>query len=263
MSVGSKELRHVTASSLIVAGSIQSKDVAGILADLVAIPGVNPMHAASLEPPYGEGGVADYVERFARDEGLRCVRQPALPFRDNVLIYLDGLEPARQVVFECHMDTVPGWEGEPGPFEPRIADGNLYGRGACDVKGTLAAMLAAFRLIVRRGRRPSRTIVLAATVDEEHRARGVIRLAHDLAGIEAAVVGEPTRLAIAIAHKGCVRWRVTTHGRSVHSSKAHLGNNAIDQMGDLLVALRTELAPALAARSHPLVGSPTLSVCTI
>src|SRR5437762_13729766 len=96
--LGSKEMPHVTASSQIVAGAIRDHDVAGILADLVSIPSVNPMHASSLDPPYGEAAVADYVERFARDEGLSCDRQEVLPGRSNVLVQLDGAEPDRRVV---------------------------------------------------------------------------------------------------------------------------------------------------------------------
>jgi succinyl-diaminopimelate desuccinylase len=253
----------MSAEPRITAGTIAAADVAPILADLVALPSVNPLNRASFESPYGEAGVADYVERFARSLGLPVERQAVLPGRDNVLAYLDGADRGRRLLLECHMDTVPGWEASPGPFEPRVVDGCLYGRGACDVKGTLAAMLAALRLLVHRGWRPPRTLILAATVDEEHQARGVTRLAREVIGVESAVVGEPTRLAVTIAHKGCVRWRVTTRGRSVHSSKAELGSNAIDQMVDLLAGFRAELLPALAERSHPLVGRPTLSVCTI
>jgi acetylornithine deacetylase len=123
-------------------------------------------------------------------------------------------------------------------------------------------MLLALRLLVQHRLVPPRTVILAATVDEEHQARGVNRLAASVRA-DAAVVGEPTNLALAIAHKGCVRWRVTTRGRSVHSSKAFLGVNAIDAMVEFLGELRQAIEPVLANRSHPLVGAPTLSVCTI
>jgi len=244
-------------------GSVSADDAGAILADLVAIPSVNPQHGQELSPPFGEAAVAAYVAEFGRSLGLVVEFQPVLPGRENVLLTLEGAERDRRLLFECHMDTVPGWATAPGPFEPRVHNGRLYGRGACDVKGTLTAMLLALRLLVQHGRRPPRTIVLAATVDEEHQARGVHRLAADGPFAEAAVIGEPTELAIAIAHKGCVRWRLATLGRSAHSSRAELGINAIDEMVDLLDALRRELAPILASRSHPLVGRPTVSVCTI
>jgi acetylornithine deacetylase len=248
--------------ALVQALSIGRGEVGRILADLVAIPSVNPLHQDRVAPPYGEAGVAAYVEDFGRSLDLRCERQEVLPGRENVLVHLDGAAAEPPLLWECHMDTVPGWEGSPDPFEPRIEEGKLFGRGACDVKGTLAAMLAALR-VVARGQRPERGIILAATVDEEHQARGVHRLAAAGLAPAAAIVGEPTRLAIVVAHKGCVRWKVATRGRSVHSSNALLGVNAIDRMVEFLADLQTEIGPALAGRASPLVGSPSLSVCTI
>lgn len=244
-------------------GAVSDAEAAALVSDLVAIPSVNPLHESRLDPPFGEARVARYVADFGRSLGLTVQYQAVLPGRDNVLLVLEGAEPRRRLLFECHMDTVPGWRDGFDPFEPRVFDGRVYGRGACDVKGTLASMLLALRLLVRQGRRLPRTIVLAATVDEEHQARGVQCLSSEGAFAEAAVVGEPTELAIVIAHKGCLRWKLTTRGRAAHSSKAGLGLNAIDEMVDLLAALRAELGPSLASRSHSLVGSPTWSVCTI
>ncbi len=244
-------------------GEIGDAEVGVILSDLVRLPSVNPMHEAMLDPPFGEAAVGAYVERFARELGLSVARQPVLPGRENVLVILPGVDSSQPLLYECHMDTVPGWDEGPDPFEPRLVDGRLYGRGACDVKGTLAAMLAAFRLLVRREWRPPHPIVLAAVVDEEHQARGVHYLVTSGIRAAGAVVGEPTGLALVVAHKGCVRWRLVTRGRSVHSSKAHLGVNAIDRMVDVLAELRRELGPALERHTHPLVGAPTLSVCTI
>jgi acetylornithine deacetylase/succinyl-diaminopimelate desuccinylase family protein len=244
-------------------GLVHEDEVRALLSDLVAIPSVNPLHAEDVEPPFGEARVGEYVANYGRALGLIVEHQAVLPQRDNVLLTLEGADPGRRLLFECHMDTVPGWSGTPGPFEPRTIGGRLYGRGACDVKGTLVSMLLALRILVQRGLRPARTIVLAATVDEEHQARGVHRLSADGQIAEAAVIGEPTELSIAIAHKGCIRWRLTTHGRSAHSSKAELGINAIDEMVVVLVSLRRELEPVFASRVHPLVGRPSLSVCTI
>ena len=242
---------------------VSESDVVGILSDLVAIPSVNPQHASALIPPYGEAAVSDYVEAFGRSLGLLVERQSVLPGRDNVIITVEGTDPSRALLFECHMDTVPGWDGDPDPFMPRLVDGRLYGRGACDVKGTLAAMLAAIRAVVQSGQSLQRSLILAAVVDEEHQARGVTYFAAHGPRPEAAVVGEPTSLAIAIAHKGCVRWRVATRGRSVHSSKSHLGINAIDSMVTLLSDLHVQVEATLGNREHPLVGKPSLSICTI
>ncbi len=244
-------------------GRVSEDEVGALLSSLVAIPSVNPQHENLLTPPFGEGMVADFVENFGQSIGLTVARQAVLPGRENVLLTIPGKDRSRRLLFECHMDTVPGWEGPPDPFVPRIEGGLLFGRGSCDVKGTLASMLEALRLIVSSSSMPPRDVVLAAVVDEEHQARGVSHLAGIGPPAEAAIVGEPTGLSIVIAHKGCVRWRIATAGRSVHSSKAYLGQNAIDEMVDLLYELRGELIPRLSQRSHPLVGAPSLSICTI
>lgn len=241
---------------------VSSDDVIALLSDLIAIPSVNPLHREETAPPYGEAALGSYVARYARDLGLVAEFQSALPGRDNVLVRLPGASARPPLLLECHLDTVPGWEGEPNPFQARVADGRLYGRGACDVKGTLAAMLLALRQVLRGGVQPVRGVVLAAAVDEEHRARGVHALADSGERFEAAIVGEPTELAIVVAHKGCIRWQLTTRGRSVHSSKAELGQNAVEDMIDILADLRRDLLPRLAERRHPSLGAPTLTIGT-
>ncbi|MBX6770395.1 MAG: M20 family metallopeptidase [Chloroflexi bacterium] len=244
-------------------GAVSHDQVAALLSDLVAIPSVNPMHDQTTDPPFGEARVADYIEQYARSLGLEVTRQPVLPDRHNLLITLPGRTPNHGLLFECHMDTVPGWSGEPDPFDARVVDGRLYGRGACDVKGTLAAMLLALRLLVDRDLQPPRPVLLAATVDEEYQARGVRRLVEQGVAAESAVVGEPTGLTVVVAHMGCIRWRLAARGRSAHSSRTDLGVNAIDAMVDLLTGLRHASRSLLQERRHPLTGAPVLNICTI
>jgi succinyl-diaminopimelate desuccinylase len=258
-----KESHSVSVSQVNKFDPISDADIVRLLSDLVEIPSVNPQHSSDLSWPFGEAGVGDYVESFGRAIGLKVERQVVLPGRENVILTLKGADPTRALLFECHMDTVPGWDGPPNPFAARTEGGRLYGRGSCDVKGTMAAMLAAVRAIALGGCPPVRSLIFAAVVDEEHQARGVTYLSEHGPRADAAVVGEPTSLSIAIAHKGCVRWRVLTRGRSVHSSTAHLGINAIDSMVSLLAELRSTTEPMLARHEHPLVGKPAFSVCTI
>jgi succinyl-diaminopimelate desuccinylase len=244
-------------------GAVSHDQVAALLGDLVAIPSVNPMHNQTTDPPFGEARIADYIEQYARSLGLEVTRQPVLPDRYNLLITLPGRTSNRGLLFECHMDTVPGWNGEPDPFDARVVGGRLYGRGACDVKGTLAAMLLALRLLVDRDLQPPRPVLLAATVDEEYQARGVRRLVEQGVAAESAVVGEPTGLMVVVAHMGCIRWRLAARGRSAHSSRTDLGVNAVDAMVDLLVGLRHASRSLLQGRRHPLTGAPVLNICTI
>ena len=160
------------------------------------------------------------------------------------------------------MDTVT-LEPMPDALSPRIGDGRLYGRGACDTKGSLAGMLYALKLLKEQGAGQHASVLLAATVDEEVAYRGVLALVEAKPEANAAIVGEPTSLVPVIAHKGCVRWRIRTHGRAAHTSKAQEGNNAIYQMVEVIRCLRQTLEPRLAQRIHPLVGTPSLCVSVI
>jgi len=231
-----------------------------LLGELVAIESVNPAYPGGAR---GEAAVAGLVAEYCRRLGLDVWRQPVLPGRENVVAELRVPGARHTLLFEAHMDTV-GLDGmgERG-LQPELRDGRLYGRGACDAKGALAAMLAALRTLIDRRAELGVNVVLAATVDEEYQYRGVLALIEQLvdAGrrVDAAVVGEPTELALVVAHKGCVRTRITTIGRAAHSSRPEEGINAIEGMVAVVAALDRHRRD-LAGRRHPLVGSPTLSI---
>ena len=144
------------------------------------------------------------------------------------------------------------------PFEPTICDGFLVGRGSCDNKGGLAAMLHALARVQASGRKPPCEILLAATVDEEFSFGGVQALCKSLEA-DAAVVAEPTELRVTTACKGCLRWRVVVQGKEAHSAKPHLGTNAIVHMAEVIRAIDQD-SQRLESRSHPLLGSATCSI---
>lgn len=227
------------------------------LEDLIRINSVNP-HFADGRP---EEAVQAYVESFLARYGMQTVRQPLEPGRENVIGILPGAEPGRRIIFEAHCDTV-AVAGMEDAFEPRREGNRLYGRGACDVKGGLAAMLCALASLKQRGVTPPAEVWVVSAVDEEHAYRGVLRLLEDGLTADAAIVAEPTELRMIIASKGCLRWRTVLEGRSAHSSKPHLGVNAIDAMARLIVALEDDGA-RLAERRHPLLGPATLTVARI
>lgn len=232
--------------------------VADLLQDLIAINSVNPAYPEGK----GEAVVADYVERHCENIGLDVTRQPVLPGRDNIVATITVPGATETLLYEGHMDTVGlGLMGETGLL-PQLRDGKLYGRGACDTKGSLAAMLVAFEHLLERRAELKVNAVLLASVDEEYAYRGVLAYIESDLPATAAVVGEPTDLRIVVAHKGCVRGTITVTGRAAHSSEPHLGISAIDGMADVLIGLRT-LAPQLATRQHPLMSPPTLTVGTI
>jgi acetylornithine deacetylase len=231
-----------------------------LLRDLVALPSINPMGRPLQGPDLYEHRVTAYLEDFFRGLGVPYERQPAAPQRENIVARCDLPGARRTLMLEAHQDTVPIDNMTIEPFAARIADGRLYGRGACDIKGGMAAMLAAFARVVRERPRGGPSVVMACSVDEEFTLLGVRRLVAEGPPADLAVVAEPTRLQIVNAHKGIVRWNLTTPGRSCHSSSPEQGVNAIYRMGRLLVGIEQYAAELRGSRADPLLGPPTLSV---
>jgi len=235
---------------------------AGLLRELVAIPSMNPYRTGTLEAGFGEERLARHVAACLEAAGLRVELSEVLAGRPNVVATLGGEADVAPLLFVAHLDTVPVEGMTIAPFEARVKGGRLHGRGACDNKGSMAAMMAALRRVAAGGTNPG-PIVFAATADEESGFRGIQKLVADGVRARAAFVGEPTGLAIIIAHRGVVRWSVATSGTSAHSSHPEQGVNAIYRMAPLVGELE-RLAGDIAARpAHPLVGPPTLSVGTI
>lgn len=236
-----------------------------LLRDLVALPSVNPMGRPLAGDHLYEGRVSAYLADFFRQLGVPHFAQPvAEPGRTNVVAWYDGPAPEKVVVFEVHQDTVPTDHMTIDPFGAVIDGGRLYGRGACDVKAGMAAMLHAFASVVRDKAPIPARVVMACTVDEEFTFLGVQELVRSgwlcEPGLPVeAIVAEPTGLHIVDAHKGVVRWAVETAGRSCHSSRPDRGENAIYRMGPVLAGVE-EYARALQATTHPRLGPATLSV---
>jgi acetylornithine deacetylase/succinyl-diaminopimelate desuccinylase-like protein len=233
-----------------------------ILADLVRLPSVNPMGRFPPGADCLEYRVTAYVEQFCRDLGVPCVRQPVAPQRDNLIARwpVPPLADRPTVLWEAHQDTVPVDHMTIDPFGAHIASGRLYGRGACDVKGGLAAMLAALARLVRQQSPLALNVVLACTVDEEYTFTGVSKLVEAELRADFALVAEPTSLRLVTCHKGAVRWRLRTTGRACHSSCPEQGVNAIYRMARVLLGIERFAARLQQTRTDPLLGPPTLSV---
>lgn len=232
-------------------------DTTQLLRDLVALPSVNPVCRAPADQA-GESRVTDYLERFFGDLGVGCQRVPAAAGRDNLVARLPGVGPT--ILFDAHQDTVSAEGMTVEPFAGRIENGRLYGRGACDVKAGMAAMLTAFVRVARERPAGAASLIFAATVDEEDGGLGVRALAESGLRADMAVAAEPTSLKIVTAHKGIVRWRLTTRGRACHSSRPDEGENAIYRMAGLLVAVEQFAEWLRTSPAHPLLGDPTLCV---
>ena len=204
------------------------RDVVALLSELVAVPSVNP----SLSPGgAGEAGIARYVRDWAVREGLDARLVDAESGRPDVVVR--GGAAGRRLLLCGHLDTV-GLGAMTDPLRPKVEGDRLYGRGAYDMKAGLAAALVACREVARSGLAVEVTV--AAVADEEHASLGVQRLLPHLRA-DAAIVTEPTELAIGVAHKGFVWVEIEVTGVAAHGSRPELGIDAIARTGPVLVAL--------------------------
>ncbi len=247
------------------------------LSRLVSIPSVNPMGQTVSGPLYCEGQLTEQLERLLAGLGLRTQRQSVEPGRENLIALLEGDLPAerggRLILFDAHQDTVPVEGMTIDPFRPEQRGGRLYGRGACDTKGGMAAMLSALARLAQQRPHGMPSVLMACTVNEEYGFTGAAKLTElfEAGGgsivprrPDCAVVAEPTGLDVVVAHKGMVRWQCRTRGRAAHSARPEAGQNAIYRMARVL-AVMEEYAHNVGSRSgsHPLCGPATLSVGTI
>ncbi len=155
-------------------------DLFGTLRDLVSTPSVNPMGRPVSGPEYFEYRLTDYLEQLFARFNIPSQRQPVAPKRDNLIAKLDGrpslADGGALVLLEVHQDTVPVDGMTIPPFDPQVRDGKLFGRGACDNKGGMSAMLAVLVRLAEKLPTPRPTVVLACTVNEEHGFTGAMAL---------------------------------------------------------------------------------------
>lgn len=237
--------------------------VAEVLRDLVRIPSVNP----GFPGGQGERELAAYVKHFLEQLGLEALYQTVEPDRNNVLGLLPGQSANQRLLLEAHMDTVQTQGMTIPPFGGEIRDGRLYGRGACDTKASLAAMLVAVETLKLNDLVPPLSVCLAAVVDEEISYKGASALAkfaaEESVRYELAVVGEPTGLQIIAAHKGCVRFHIDVHGTAGHSSNPGLADNAIERASQVIAALQKIEREEYPRLAHRLTGPPTHCISLI
>ena len=187
-------------------------DPVELLKDLVAIPSVNPMGRDLSGPEFLEGRVSDYLEGVFQSLGVKYQRIEVVPGRANLIARFDSPNAKTTVLLDAHQDTVPT-DGFADPFNPVIRDGKLFGRGSCDVKGGMAAMLSAFARLVREKPVRAPNVILSCTCDEESTSLGV----NDLTTLwtdpkkagsiidrrpDIAIIAEPTQLDVVVAHRG-------------------------------------------------------------
>ncbi len=232
-------------------------DAAGLLAELVAIDSVNPALVAGAA---GEAQIAAFVAAWLREHGLEVtvVDEPA--GRPSVVGIARGTGGggAASLMLNGHLDTV-GVAGMDRPHAPQLREGRLYGRGAFDMKGGVAACMLAGAAAVGAGLRGD--VIVTAVADEEHASEGVQAVLRRF-GADACVVTEPTHLRACVAHKGFVWAQLETRGRAEHGSRPDLGVDAIAGMGPVLAGIGA-LQARLDGAPHPLLGPASLHASLI
>jgi len=228
------------------------------LARLVRIDSINP---AFSDGSTNESAAADWTTTEMERLGMSVRRFEAEPGRASVVGVLAGTGGGRSLMLYAHLDTV-GIEGMPEPFAAEVRDGKMFGRGAYDMKGGLAASLAAVKALRDSGARLAGDVLIAAVADEEVASIGMQEVLRHVTA-DAAIVTEPTELEVGLAHKGFSWIEVETFGRAAHGSQFGLGVDANMRMGRFLARLDTLEQELRASEPHPLVGPPSLHAAVL
>jgi len=252
-----------------------------LLAELIALPSVNPAFTPADAAParpgrqiYGEARVADFLAAKAAKAGLDIDFQKVLSDRSNLIVRLLPKNKAKQTILLApHLDTVGATDAM---FTPHRKNGRLYGRGACDTKGSVAAMFTALCELAGSKSRPMDTqIIFVGLVDEEYAQAGsrafvaqASRLSvpsmpthrGDACTTIMAIVGEPTKLRLVTAHKGSLWLQLETRGKAAHGATPQLGKNAVHEMARVVDFLESDYAAQLRRRKHKLLGTATVNV---
>ncbi|HLI11696.1 MAG TPA: M20 family metallopeptidase [Alphaproteobacteria bacterium] len=213
-------------------------------------------------PPGREAEAAGYLAEILREIGLATEVHEVEPGRSNVIGRLEnGVGPV--FAFNSHIDVVPagdGWSSPPFTLSER--SGRLYGRGSCDAKGPIVAMIEAIEMLMHDRRHWTGTLIAAFVADEEVESRGAKAYVKGRPHIDYAVIGEPTSNIPVTAHKGSLRPIVRVSGQTAHSGTPDLGVNAILKAARLLTTIEAHHR-IVAERRHPLVGSASMTVTRI
>jgi acetylornithine deacetylase/succinyl-diaminopimelate desuccinylase-like protein len=231
-------------------------EAAQLVAQLVAVDSVNP---GLIPGAAGESELARFVAGWCEEAALEVEVEEAAPGRPNVIATARGAGGGRSLLLNGHTDTV-GVAGMERPYEPRVDGGRLYGRGAYDMKGGLAAIMLATARAAKLGLRGD--VIMTAVVDEELASIGTEAVVRSRRA-DAAIVAEPTELRVCVAHRGFAGFEIETAGRAAHGSRPDLGVDAIARMGRVLVGLEELDRGLRAGCGHPLLGTGSVHASLI
>ncbi|HTV24840.1 MAG TPA: M20/M25/M40 family metallo-hydrolase [Polyangiaceae bacterium] len=231
------------------------------LRDYVAIPSVNPMGRTDIDPRWvGEERYAEHVHQQLRRLGVDSM-VIGRDGRRSVVGQVRAARDAETLLVASHLDTVPVDNMVIDPFDPSIKDDRLYGRGSCDTKAGLAALMAALERVLARGTLARHLVIVGEADEETSDSIGVSDVLAHLEGsrIDWSIATEPTGLRIVNAHKGTAMVRLEAHGRACHSSDPSRGKNAIVGLARAVLAIEA-LGVQLASHVHEGLGQATVSI---
>ena len=245
-------------------GMPHPKNVVELLQDLVSIPSVNPQGKPGTEFT-GEQAMGEYVVNFLRSIGAEADLHHVEIGRPNVVASFTPVRPQAHIAFAPHLDTVSVAGMTIEPFNPAIRDGKLFGRGATDTKGPMAAALWALRDWAKSPARAQSRVkwTFLGLMGEEAGNDGAHAVANKNFTSDLTLVLEPTQLGVVTAHKGALWLEVETHGLACHGSTPEHGRNAIYAMRHVLEAVEQKIIPGLGRHAHAKLGPPTINVGTI
>lgn len=236
-----------------------------LLQDLIRIPSVNPDNTSpSQANVIGEKRIADFLANWLTDIGAHVTLEEIQPDRPNLIARFAPLDGRPRILLGPHLDTVGVENMTIDPFSAEIRDGKIWGRGATDTKGPMAAMLAGLAANQNILRDLPVAIDFVAFMGEEASQHGSKHFAkHHGSDYQFAIVGEPTSMQIVHTTKGSLWAKLSATGIAAHSSQPHLGENAILKLAQAILTLQANLEPTLAAYTHEILGSSTLNFGTI
>ena len=222
----------------------------GILGEMILIRSENPFEDPPMEG-YREKEMADYLAGQLSALGLKVETREVRPGRPNVFGFLNGKKGQAALMLASHMDTART-TGYPGAYDVRFEGGRLHGRGACDMKASLAAYLGVVKALRESGERLNGNLIVCGIVDEEYHMLGSKAIGQGGRMADQGIIGEPTNLKICPSNKGRVSTKFITRGRAAHSSVPEKGVNAIAKMAKVIQAFDDYNRELLGRTPHPL-----------
>lgn len=240
----------------------EPNSVTELLQALIRLPSVNPFAIDAASAPYlGEARCGSFLADFLRGLGAEVTIDEVVKDRPNVIgRFPSGATGKPRVLLGPHIDTVSIQGMTIDPFAAEIRDGRVYGRGASDTKGTMAAMLWALHELGSKVADLNVEVTFVAFMGEENGQPGSRHFAEHHPGYDFAIAGEPTSLDVVYTHKGTTWLDLVARGRAAHGSRPELGDNAILKLARALDQVDRTLPPVLQSYSDPVLGSPTMNI---